>query len=248
MLVFNSLKWLDKEGFLIFNTESILPSRLRFIYTPEELYDFELKNKKFELLIKTILRTYNSPFKEFVKINEFEIAKKSNYPLDKVKEILSLFDNNRVIEYLPKIKSEQIVFTTPRQDSKFLVFSKDNYWFRKNEAQNRLKIMINFGKSSTVCRSVFLLNYFEEMNSFACGKCDVCLINKRKNISDLEFETITEKVKELLLTKTVSLKELLNQIPFNNESKVIDVIRWWMEEGKITEEKNFNLKWAESKI
>ena len=245
VIVFNSLKWLDKEGFLIFNTESVLPSRLRFIYTPEELYDFELKNKKFEVLIKTILRTYNSPFREFVKINEFEIAKKSKYPIDKVKEILQLFDKNKIIEYLPKIKSEQIVFTSPRQDSKHLVFSKDRYWFRKKEAQKRLELMIEFGKSNNACRSVFLLNYFEEFNSSPCGKCDVCLAKKRKNISDIEFVEVTKIIKEMLSKNTYTLKEVLVLIPVNNENKVIDVIRWWMEDGKISEDKNFQLKWSE---
>jgi ATP-dependent DNA helicase RecQ len=243
IMVFNSLKWLDKEGFIVFNTESVLPSRLRFIYLPDELYDFELKNKKYEGLIKTILRSYNSPFKEFVRINEFEIAKKSKYPLEKVKEILLLFDKNKVIEYLPKIKAEQIIFTTPRQDAKFLVFSKENYWFRKKEALNRLKIMIDFGKSNEVCRSVFLLNYFEELNSSVCGKCDVCLLNKRKNISDSEFDIITSKVREMLSSNPMTLKELLGKISINNENKVIDVVRWWMEEGLIMEEKNFCLNW-----
>jgi ATP-dependent DNA helicase RecQ len=245
IIVYNSLKWLDKEGFLIFNTESILPSRLRFIYSPEQLYDFELKNRKFESFIKTILRTYNSPFKEFVKINEFEIAKKCNWPIDKVKELLLLFDKNKIIEYLPKIKSEQIIYTAPRQESNFLVFSKDIYWFRKKEAQRRLKIMIEFGKSNNVCRSIFLLNYFEETKSEPCGKCDVCLLNKRSNISDLEFDTITAKVREILMKKPINLKELLVQISINNENKVIDVIRWWMEEGRIIEEKNFELRWTE---
>jgi ATP-dependent DNA helicase RecQ len=171
-----------------------------------------------------------------VKINEFEIAKKCNWPIDKVKELLLLFDKNKIIEYLPKIKSEQIIYTAPRQESNFLVFSKDIYWFRKKEAQRRLKIMIEFGKSNNVCRSIFLLNYFEETKSEPCGKCDVCLLNKRSNISDLEFDTITAKVREILMKKPINLKELLVQISINNENKVIDVIRWWMEEGRIIEE------------
>jgi hypothetical protein len=71
------------------------------------------------------------------------------------------------------------------------------------------------------------------------------LLNKRSNISDLEFDTITAKVREILMKKPINLKELLVQISINNENKVIDVIRWWMEEGRIIEEKNFELRWTE---
>ncbi|MFN5793670.1 MAG: hypothetical protein ACK455_02650, partial [Bacteroidota bacterium] len=67
------------------------------------------------------------------------------------------------------------------------------------------------------------------------------------NISDAEFDTITDKVRELLMKKSLSLKELLAQISINNENKVIDVIRWWMEEGRIIEEKEFQLKWIKKK-
>lgn len=243
ILAYNAIKWLEKESYIVFNNQYSLPSRIRIIVKPEELYDFELKNKKFEFLIKSILRTYNNTFQEFVKINEFELAKRTQSPTEKIIELLTKLNNLKIIEYLPKIRTEQLLFCTPRQEAKSLYFNPQRYFFRKEEALKRLNAIVSYSKNESKCRSILLLEYFEEQNSSVCGKCDVCLKNKRKEISENEFEKYSNFIRIELLKGEVSLKELINIVPINNEKKIIEIVRWWMEEGLILEGKNGKLFW-----
>ncbi len=52
-----------------------MPSRLMMIVEKEMLYRFEVEHKKYEPLIRMLLRAYSGLFEEFVTINEHEISR-----------------------------------------------------------------------------------------------------------------------------------------------------------------------------
>jgi ATP-dependent DNA helicase RecQ len=73
-----------------------------------------------------------------------------------------------------------------RQHPDRIPMSAKTYAERAEVASSRFKTMVDYMQQSDLCRAVFLLEYFGEKNQDPCGRCDVCLKNKDRNIELLE--------------------------------------------------------------
>ena len=67
---YNSLQFLQREGYLEFTEEINNPSRVHFIVSRDDLYKFQVANESFDGFIKLLLRSYTGMFSEFVPVNE----------------------------------------------------------------------------------------------------------------------------------------------------------------------------------
>ena len=74
---FNSLQFLQREGYMEFTEEINNPSRVHFIVSRDDLYKFQVANESFDQFIKLLLRSYTGMFSEFVAINEEALSGKS---------------------------------------------------------------------------------------------------------------------------------------------------------------------------
>ena len=72
-----------------------------------------------------------------------------------------------------------------------------------------------------------------EENSEKCGVCDVCVLEKRKNIKDKEFLRISNKIKEYLQEKEHSLEEICTLLPNTNEQEIINILNFLFDNDKI---------------
>lgn len=241
--VYNSLKFLEREGYVQQNEGIKNPSKIYFRLNREDLYRFQVENPFFDAFIKLLLRSYSGLFTEYVAINEKEIAKRSEIKTEVVKSFLDRLKKFNVIDYIPQKTKPQIVFTRERTDEKNLHISKETYQYRKQSAKSRLQSVIDYVQSDNRCRSQLLLAYFGEGETFRCGKCDVCRERNRLDINELEFDNILERIKPLLINRPHYIQEMIDKIPEFNEDKIIKVIRWLQDNYKIeTTDKN-QLKW-----
>ena len=74
---YNSLQFLQREGYMEFTEEINNPSRVHFIVSRDDLYKFQVANESFDGFIKLLLRSYTGMFSEFVPINEEALSRKS---------------------------------------------------------------------------------------------------------------------------------------------------------------------------
>ena len=77
---FNCFKILEMEELIEISDSIDLPSRVHVTVKHEMLYEFQVKNPKFDHVIKTILRSYSGVFDDYAAIDEGEIAKRSGVP------------------------------------------------------------------------------------------------------------------------------------------------------------------------
>jgi len=70
IIVYNSLKLLEKSGYLILSEVLENDSRIKFRLHKDELYKFQVEHKEYDRYIKTLLRSYTGLFTEFHKIYE----------------------------------------------------------------------------------------------------------------------------------------------------------------------------------
>ena len=238
---YNSLQFLQREGYMEFTEEINNPSRVHFIISRDDLYKFQVANESFDGFIKLLLRSYTGMFSEFIPINEEALSRKSAATRDTIYQYLVKLSAFNIIRYIPGKKTALVIFTEERLVRKALMISPDNYLHVKEKYETRLDKMIEYADSDNHCRSVYLLNYFGE-ESDRCGVCDVCRERNELDLSKYEFDIILEEIKSLLSDKNPDAEELVKLIDYP-EDKVIKVIRWLLDHNKLIPDKDRKLEW-----
>ena len=238
---FNSLAFLQREGYVEFTEEINNPSRVHFVVGRDDLYKFQVANESFDGFIKLLLRSYTGMFTEFVAINEESLARKAAITRDTVYQYLVKLSSMNIIRYIPGKKTALVIFTEERLVRKALMISPDNYLHVKEKYSARLEKMIDYAESKNRCRSVILLDYFgEELDR--CGICDVCRERNELELSKYEFDLILEEIKGILAERNPDSQELAGMISYPEE-KVIKVVRWLLDHNKIIQDKDRRLSW-----
>ena len=243
ILIYNSIKFLEKEGYIISSESLNEPSRINIPINREDLYRFQVQNTFYDGFIKTILRSYTGVFTEFVKINESILAKRLNIEREKVIEILKQLQKLKIILYVPQKQMPQIIYSQERLDVKDISISAAHYSERKAEAIKRIDAVVNYVTSTNKCRSLMLLNYFGEINAKRCGQCDVCLERNKAALSEFEFDEIVVQIKPFLQEKSYSTNELIPLVKRVGEDRLVRAIQWLLDNDKITSDQEGQLKW-----
>jgi ATP-dependent DNA helicase RecQ len=240
-MVYNSLKILQREGYLEFTEEVDSPSRVYFTVSRDELYKFQVANSDLDGFIKLILRSYTGLFTGYVAVDEELLAKRSGLDQETVYNYLKHLRKSNVIDYVPRNRTPFIYFMKERVHIERLKISKENYDLRKKELSNRIESVIEYASSSTKCRSQILLEYFGETDSAPCGTCDVCKSLESMELSSYEFETIGKEVKKIL-TNPTTYENLLLKLK-GNQPKKQQVVKWLLDNHKIVYRIDNQLEW-----
>ena len=228
--VFHTLKILEKEGFLILSDSFDEPSKVMIKAARDDIYGFQVNNPQFSELIKCMLRSLPGVMTDFVKINEEVLAKKVGLTADKVTEQFKKLDAYHFLTYIPRNDKPQVLFLSEFVDTKHFNLSKENYHDRKKEAEARVKAVIDFVNNDEECRSEQLLRYFNEKTRQSCGRCDVCQSRGKNRVP---YGTIEEKLKSVMREESQSVREVLSQCREYDDTKVLDSIRFLIDNGVI---------------
>lgn len=243
VVVYNSLKILEREGYLELTEEVRNPSRVHFLAGRDDLYRFQVENRSFDGFIKLILRSYTGLFNEFVPIVESFLARKGNISPTLVEEYLKRLSSMKIISYIPGKRTPFVIYSEERLDKKNLSISHDKFVKRKEGFILRQKKMWDYVGSKTKCRSQFLLDYFGEKDALRCGKCDICTRRNDLGLSVYEFDLILEEIKDVLQIQNYKLEALVAKLKMEEE-KVVKVIRFLLDNGKIKYDKDECLCWS----
>ena len=201
ILVTQTLKVLEQEGHIQFSENIFLPSQVCFTCSKEGLENFEQAYPAFEPLIKALLRSYQGIFDNRISVFEKRIAGICKQSIDEIQKQLQQLAAMGMIEYLPQKETPQIHFLLNRAPAAFLHIDKDQYLKRKEAFTTRINTLIRFATNPGCCRSVFIGNYFGDIDKDNCGICDYCLSIKKNKIDANTFTSI-EKQLFVLLSKT----------------------------------------------
>jgi len=215
VLVYNSIKFLEKENYLSFLDAGYEPSKVLFLAGKQELYEFQVRFPKFEPLIKTLLRSYGGLFDDYVFVSEKDLAFRVKLSVATVLEQLKYLDQQEIISYIPQSSLPKLIFIQARINTKFLELNPDNYFKLKERALERINSVIAYTDNDKLCRQVQLLMYFNEFNYADCGHCDVCISKRPKDFESLRNQIITH-----LTAKTLTLDELRHKMKSNEETWV----------------------------
>ena len=232
--VFHTLKILEKEGFLVLSDSFDEPSKVMIKASRDDIYGFQVNNPQYSELVKYMLRSLPGVMSDFVKINEEMMAKKIGVQAEKVMEHLKKLEAYNFLSYAPRNDKPQILFLSEFVDAKHFGLSKENYYDRKKDAEERVKAVIDFVNNDEECRSVQLLRYFNEKTRKTCGRCDVC----QKQQHRVPYDAIENRVRSVLSEEMLPMNVILSQCSDFEESQVLDAIRFLVDNEVLQVEKD----------
>ncbi|REJ80359.1 MAG: RecQ family ATP-dependent DNA helicase [Bacteroidetes bacterium] len=244
---YNSLRLLELQGLISISESLKMQSRVRLNIRAGELYEFQVKNKELDNFIKALLRTYGGLFDNYVDISEDLLSKRLKITVADVVSYLNRLSKLNVVEYFPASEKPKITFMESRIPPGNLAIDKNLLEARKVKYIQRAKAMLNYAEAKDKCRSLMLLSYFGEESWHRCGVCDYCVKRNKSGVSDLEFESITQEVKEKLNEREHSLEELMSLLSRHSEESNQRVIEWLLDNEYIGFSAGNNLKWINTK-
>ena len=240
---FNSIKLLEKEDYIKLSEANHQPSRLFIKVNHNELYQFQIANKQYDILLKILLRSYGSLFDNFTKIQENIIAKRAQLSTQEVKDFLTKLKQMDILDYIPQNSNPKLLMLKTRVDSKYISLSKETLETRKANEEAKAASVIQYVSNQYQCRSHVLQNYFGEEDNKRCGKCDVCLERNKLKINDQEFEAITLAVQNLISQNPMHVDDIIMAIVEFREDKMISVLQFLSDNGQIAMNSEQKLYW-----
>jgi ATP-dependent DNA helicase RecQ len=242
-IAYNSLKFLERESYVLLNEGVHSPTRVHIRMTGNDLYKFQVANSRYDIFIKFLLRTYSGMFDGLVRISLSQIAKAFNSDSKQVHLMLESLHKLEVIDYQPEKTKPQLAYLEERLPLNDLRISPEVYKNRKAVAKNRVKSVIEYTTTVNKCRNQLLLAYFGEAIGTRCGKCDVCLLRNKSDLSELEFDYVVDIVKPILSSKHIPLEELLYEVNWDDVNNLLAAISWLRDNDKIREDDQHRLYW-----
>ncbi|MGB2364223.1 MAG: RecQ family ATP-dependent DNA helicase [Flavobacteriales bacterium] len=240
---YNALKLLEKEDYIKLSEAIHQPSRLFIKVTHTELYQFQIANKQYDILLKILLRSYGSLFDNFTKIQENIIAKRAQLSTQEVKDFLTNLKQMDILDYIPQNSNPKLLMLKTRVDSKYISLSKETLETRKANEEAKAASVIQYASNQYQCRSHVLQNYFGEEDNKRCGKCDVCLERNKLNINDQEFEAIMLAIQNLISQNPMHVDDIIMAIVEYREDKMITILQFLNDNGQIAMNDEQKLYW-----
>lgn len=232
---FNCLQVLEREGWIMLTEAVFTPGSMKIKISKEELYDYQLKHPKLDRVIKTILRSYQGAFSNYIHLREGKLANFLQTTVDDLQRSLDLMHKDGVIDYQPQKEKPQLIFLRARVDADHLHIDQQRYNFLKNRQLERIQSAIRYAEEDA-CRSQQLLLYFGEENPPLCERCDVCLARKQKPLTSADLKRYQKKIELLLAREQLTLQELLSSFSHKHQPYVLETLEFLTEEGIIAQD------------
>lgn len=224
VLLFHSMKIIEREGYVALADAINQPSRVHVRVSNQELYTYEVKNQADETLLKAMLRMYGGLFESYVRISEADLARKSGKSPEVVASDLKRFDQLGLISYEPRTDQPLMTFLQPRPDAYSLYISPANLSERKKAAESRVEAMKNFVRDESQCHQITLLKFFGETEMNECGKCDIC--KKKSNAAKKKVKlNLEEEILTVLRNEQKTVNELVAMFPLELNADVNTALR-----------------------
>lgn len=230
--VYNTIKLLELNEYVHLSDAVYHPTTLKVLVNVNDLYNIQVKNKLYDIIIRHILRSYSGIFESYQKVDPQKVANACKVGREKVHHVFLKLHELEVVDYIQAHDAPLLTYTTPRINEKSIRLSKESYIDRKKVKKSQLDFMIRYCEEDIICRNRLLLSYFDEKSFKDCGICDVCIQNKKSQLNNNDFEEISTHIKNTLTDMPIDLKKFIDQIPFP-ETKALKVLQFMIEQGDV---------------
>lgn len=240
---FYSLKLLEREGFIQLSEGYHQPAKLHLLVDNRQLYEFQVKNPRFDAFTKLLLRLYGGElFNYFVPISEAAIAKQFLVPVPDVQAMLQQLADGQLADYAPQRSKPTLTFLTPRYDANQLPLSVQHIEMRKQRDLEKVRAVAHYAQHTRRCRTQLLLEYFDERTDHECGICDVCLARKKQTADRPESGSQRREILSALREGTRTVQSLVAELAPKNENALLLTLRELIADELVSYDAVGNLK------
>lgn len=207
ILCYNALLVLDRNSIISMSKKFKNKVLIQFIATNTSIFNYLDKHEEYDIVVKSILRSYGGIFDHEVDINTAKIADKSSISQHELIQKLKQLETDNILTLNHSKTDAQITFIEPREDDKTI-----NRIAPIIKQQNKLKetqvnAVIDYINNDDVCKSMQLLHYFGEQHPEPCGICSVC-ITKQPQSTHVKPENLKHEIIKLLESGEKSSREI----------------------------------------
>ena len=211
------LKILVNHGIIEIANTFNQKSTIIFDTSSKNVISYTINNIDDKKFINSLLRTYTGLFQQKVKVDEFLLAKKNKRTSRQVIAHLERLHTDKILIYHRVKTDTEIQFLVPREDDRTINrFSREIVQFLKQK-EKKSNDFLTYIKNNSTCRSIQILQYFDENSKIKCGICDVCLSEKKTKTVNISLEILSILAKG----KMLSSQEIVQNLKANEKDILI---------------------------
>ncbi len=231
--VHNSLKILEQSGWIHLAEGVFEPSKVQFLVEKDTLYDYQLRNKSRDPIIRALLRLYQGILTDLVPVRESQLASFLHIDVTNVKASLKEMKADGILEYIEQSDSGQLTMLRERVSHENLLIDTDLLQFRKERYRKGIDALTQYVHGG-VCRQRFILEYFDVPVEKDCGVCDHCAMQRRiQRMQGESIEKITEKVLNTLSPDPQRISRITQQLDEYPQSLIQQILQLLLMEEKV---------------
>ena len=181
LTTYSALQLLTNAGYITYNDEQDLQPRVRITLDKEDLYHLD-ESPFQERLLSALMRRYTGIFTEAQFIHLPRLAEDLGSTEFAVNSSLIALSKQHIIRYIPAQRVSMVHFPVSRQAEVRL--SARVYADRRKVFSDKLQAMLEYAENDHYCRSQLMLGYFGEPDAPLCGTCDICIANRKAEVSN----------------------------------------------------------------
>lgn len=224
----SALQILTSAGYIEFVEEIDSQSRVMILADKEELYDLHTVTPGADRVLMALLRQYTGLFADYVFINEDVIARRSGLDHQTIYDSLLELTRLHILHYVPRKRTPYVIYTTSREEPRYLLFPREIYEDLKQRMEVRVKAVLDYSYNDEDCRESRLLRYFGEHDDDHCGHCDVC-IDRRKH-SETTPQDVQNGILYMAQVKPRRIEDFLHTLSFAKD-EIIRMVSFLVDEG-----------------
>ncbi|WP_417197385.1 RecQ family ATP-dependent DNA helicase [Bizionia sp.] len=197
LIAYNAIQTLDRTSIIALNQQFNKHTRVQFLVSDTQLFQYLGKHAPLNSIVKSILRSYGGIFEHETKINTTRIAEKASISEHQLIQALEKLEKDDIISLQISKTDAQVTFLEPREDDKTI--NRITHIINQQNALKHKQVsdVLKYISNNTTCKSVQLLTYFGEKDVDDCGICSVCVERKHKQKAPADFKAI----KNAIITK-----------------------------------------------
>lgn len=170
----NAIIYLERSDHLSYTEAVDINTQVKIAVDRRELYDIDLPDPQMVTLLELLMRSYTGIFSYPVSISEDYIAANLGIGIPALHQLLYRLSLEHVIRYVPGEKSDVITLHHNHLQRGNVDLQPKRYEMLREKSMARSEAIIGYVSETDRCRQSYLLEYFGQPDSPACGRCDVC--------------------------------------------------------------------------
>ena len=241
-ITFNALQILDRNSIISLTQQFNYQAKLQFLISNQNLFRYLETHKHYDVLVKSIMRTYGGIFENLLKIDLNLISEKSSIDEETVVKSLRQLKKDEVVEFQFSNTDSELTFLVPREDDKTINRISKHVEQHFKLKENQINAVIDYVTNTSECKNKQLLHYFGEHINTNCGICSVCLSKRKQNTSSSE-KSVIHTIVLILENGPLTSRKIIENLDYE-DSLILKTLQLMLENDilEITPTNRYKLK------